>query len=69
MDIVEKLRNHAMPDPNDEREVLHAPLLKEAADEIERLRAILADCREMANYKNADSNIAMAIDKFMKHHV
>lgn len=38
-DIVEQLRNHALPDAHDEREVMHAPLLKKAADEIERLRA------------------------------
>lgn len=41
-DIVERLRNHALPDPHDEREVLHAPLLKEAANEITRLRAALS---------------------------
>jgi len=41
MDITRRLRNHAMPDPNDEREVMHAPLLREAADEIERLRNLL----------------------------
>ena len=33
--IVERLRQHALPDPHDEREVMHAPLLKEAADRIE----------------------------------
>lgn len=38
MDIVQRLRYHAMPDPQDEREVLHAPLLKEAADLIEAYR-------------------------------
>jgi hypothetical protein len=36
MDVVKRLRNHAMPDPHDE--VLRAPLLREAADEIEKLR-------------------------------
>lgn len=36
MNIVERLRQHALPDPHDEREVMHAPLLKEAADLIER---------------------------------
>ena len=35
---VRRLRQHALPDPHDEREVLHAPLLSEAADEIEALR-------------------------------
>lgn len=39
MGIVEQLRNHALSDPSDEREVMHAPLLREAADWIERLRA------------------------------
>lgn len=38
MDIIERLRQHALPDPHDEREVLHAPLLREAAEEIRRLR-------------------------------
>jgi hypothetical protein len=38
MDIVRRLRLHTLPDPHDEREVLHAPLLREAADEIEALR-------------------------------
>ena len=38
MDIVQRLKNHAMPDANDEREVLHAPLLKEAANLIEAYR-------------------------------
>ncbi len=37
-DIVTRLRNHSLPDPHDEREVLHDPLLREAAEEIERLR-------------------------------
>lgn len=38
IDIVRRLRQHALPDPHDDREVLHAPLLREAADEIEALR-------------------------------
>jgi len=37
-DLVRRLRQHALPDPHDEREVMHAPLLTEAADEIEKLR-------------------------------
>jgi septal ring factor EnvC (AmiA/AmiB activator) len=41
-DIVDRLRQHALPDPHDEREVLHAPLLSEAADEIESLSQQLA---------------------------
>jgi len=36
-DLVEKLRKHALPDPHDEREVLHAPLLRNSANRIERL--------------------------------
>lgn len=36
-DLVKRLRNHALPDPYDEREVMHAPLLREAADLIEAL--------------------------------
>lgn len=42
MDITRRLRNHALPDACDEREVMHAPLLREAADEIERLKKALA---------------------------
>ena len=38
MDIIERLRQHALPDPHDEREVLLAPLLREAAEEIRNLR-------------------------------
>lgn len=38
-DLVQRLRNHALPDPYDEREVMHAPLLREAADHIEGLEA------------------------------
>ena len=34
--LVRRLRQHALPDPHDEREVLHAPLLTEAADALER---------------------------------
>jgi hypothetical protein len=40
MDIVEKLRDHALPDSHDEREVLHVHLLHEAANEIERLHEL-----------------------------
>lgn len=36
-DLIQRLNRHALPDPHDEREVLHAPLLREAAAEIERL--------------------------------
>ena len=45
-DIVDRLRQHALPDPHDEREVLHAPLLSEAADEIKSLRRQLAEANE-----------------------
>lgn len=38
--LVRRLRQHALPDPHDEREVLHAPLLMEAADELERLKTL-----------------------------
>jgi len=44
-DIVDRLRQHALPDPHDEREVLHAPLLSEAADIIEAQRQQLAECQ------------------------
>lgn len=36
-DLIERLRQHALPDQHDEREVLHAPLLRDAADEIDLL--------------------------------
>lgn len=42
--LVRKLRTQALPDPQDDREVLHAPLLRQAADEIERLYGLLAQC-------------------------
>ncbi len=42
MDIVKRLRAQALPDPHDEREVMHAPLLMDAANEIETLRVTLA---------------------------
>ena len=41
--IVERLRQHALPDPQDEREVMHAPLLREAADLIEQQAARIAE--------------------------
>lgn len=37
-DIIVRLHRHALPDPHDEREVMHAPLLREAAEEIRMLR-------------------------------
>ena len=36
-DLVKRLRKQALPDPHDEREVMHADLLREAADAIEFL--------------------------------
>lgn len=41
-DLVKELQQAALPDPHDEREVLHAELLRKAADEIDRLTAELA---------------------------
>ena len=41
--LVRRLRQHALPDPHDEREVLHAPLLTEAADALERLRSAIGN--------------------------
>jgi hypothetical protein len=58
MDIVQKLRNHALPDPHDEREVLHAPLLTEAANEIERLRALVQ--KHYSEAINLDADLAKA---------
>jgi hypothetical protein len=37
IDIIKRIRQHTLPDPHDERGVLHAPLLREAADTIESL--------------------------------
>ena len=47
-DLIRSLRNHALPDPYDEREVMHAPLLREAADELARLRAEVARLTEVS---------------------
>jgi len=44
--LITRLRQHALSDPHDEREVLHAPLLREAADRIEQLERDLAEARE-----------------------
>ena len=41
--LVERLRQYALPDPHDEREVMHAPLLKETADLIEQQAARIAE--------------------------
>ena len=38
-DLDIRLRRAALPDPNDEREVMHAPLMHEAAAELARLTA------------------------------
>lgn len=43
MSIIERLRKHALPDPHDEREVMHAPLLREAADLIEQQAARIVE--------------------------
>lgn len=56
MDIVKQLRNHALPDPHDEREVMHAPLLKEAADEIEKLRSVMEQTVDAIEYLIDRSN-------------
>lgn len=44
--MVERLRQHALPDPQDEREVLHAPVLKAAANLIERLAKQVQDASD-----------------------
>ena len=43
--LVRRLRKHALLDSHDEREVLHAPLMYKAANEIERLQRELAECQ------------------------
>lgn len=48
--IILQLRNAALPDPQDEREVLHAPLLRRAAEELERQSALLVKETERADY-------------------
>lgn len=35
--LLRRLRQHALPDPYDEREVLHAPLLRQAANALDTL--------------------------------
>ena len=56
MNIVKRLRQHALPDPHDEREVMHAPLLKEAADLIEqqaeRIKELEAEKQEPVAWLN-----------------
>lgn len=60
--LVRRLRQHALPDPHDEREVLHAPLLGEAADELERLWAAMVTAhRDFEAMKNG-----CGIDYLMK---
>ena len=45
--LVRKLRQHALPDPYDEREVMHAPLLTKAADRIEAQDRLIAELVEL----------------------
>ena len=52
-DLVRRLRQHALPDPHDEREVLYGPLFTEAADAIERLQRSTNPCREQTAYLSA----------------
>lgn len=47
---VRRLLDHATPDPHDEREVLHAPLLREAAIEIGNLQRMLLACRSSVKF-------------------
>lgn len=51
--LVRRLQQHALPDPHDEREVLHAPLLREAADRIRELEAEL-DLRTKTAHRYAE---------------
>lgn len=41
-DLIERLREWALPDPHDEREVIGAPLLRRAADALESLEQQVA---------------------------
>jgi hypothetical protein len=52
--------SHLLPYPGGE-------IVRECLDEIERLRTLLVECREMTDYTNASRNIAAAIDNYMKH--
>ena len=50
--FVRRLRQAALPDPFDERDVLHAPLLREAADEILKLQATMDVLRDEVSPMN-----------------
>lgn len=52
MDIVDRLRAHALPDPHDKREAMHAPLLKEAADTIDHLRRTVTEMATLAQHSD-----------------
>lgn len=51
-DLIARLRNHALPDPYDEREVMHAPLLREAADALEAQQAEIEALKAVASGDN-----------------
>lgn len=57
-DLVKRLRNHALPDPYDEREVMHAPLLREAADALEQLLAERDEWKEVARVNGNAFHVA-----------
>ena len=64
--LVRRLRQHALPDPHDEREVLHAPLLTEAADAIERLWAAMATATGWRMENIPDYADLISADEFSK---
>ena len=49
--LVEWLKRHALPDPHDERKVMHAKLLQEAAAAIQQLRSERDKFKEEANIR------------------
>lgn len=53
--MVARLRWHALSDPHDEREVTHAPLLREAADLLESL---LSETARLENARNGAVQLA-----------
>ena len=56
--LIKRLRQYAMPDPHDEREVMHAPLLREAADAIFALST--RSCSECAEFKRLQAELAQS---------
>lgn len=65
-DILERLHNHCLPDPCDEREVMHAPLLREAATCIKELRRERDEARQWAKDCLAATSDSTIRDELIK---